>query len=251
MLVRHIPHSSTVIPAEYRGQFLIDDYELQSEILRLTDWYTDKLYADLDSEQVVFPISRIICDPERFLDDDLEAASKVGMGVFYTHGTKGQVIRFKNKSLRDQIIQEYYLPHHSSLSLKVSNCLKSFGKAGILDCHSFPSSPLPTDDHLNINPPDFCLGFDDFHAPYDLMRTCQSLLSSEGFTVNINSPYSGCLIPSDFYRVNPRVLGLMVEVNRRTYMDEETGNVNDQFVRIQKIIKKCVVDPFKKHLINF
>ena len=248
MLVRHIPHSSTYIPPKYRKQFLIDDLELAGEILRLTDWYTDELFADLDSDEVVFPVSRIICDPERFLDDKDEPSSSVGMGVSYTRGTNGQVIRAPDELLREQIIGEYYVPHHRRLTARVSHYLSRFSKAGVLDCHSLPSIPLPTDDHLTIERPDFCLGFDKFHAPHDVIQESESLLSAQGFTVSVNSPYAGCLIPSDFYCADSRVFGLMVEGNRSTYMDEATGKKNDQFDFIQKVIRNNILEPFKKSL---
>ena len=248
MLVRHIPHSSTYIPLEYRQQLLIDDLELDREILRLTDWYTDELFADSDSDEVVFPVSRIICDPERFLDDNDEPAAKVGMGVFYTLGTEGQLIRLPDELLREQIITEYYQSHHHSLTAKVSDYVERFGKAGVLDCHSFPSIPLPTDDHLDTGRPDFCLGFDEFHAPHDVIQEVESLLISQGFTVSINSPYRGCLIPSDFYGLDARVSGLMIEVNRSIYMDETTSRKNDRFVCVQKAIRECILEPFKKSL---
>ena len=111
--------------------------------------------------------------------------------------------------------------------------------------HSFPSVPLPTDDHLSMDRPDFCLGFDEFHVSHELIQECQSLISLQGFTVSINTPYSGCLIPADYYKVNSRVLGLMVEVNRGIYMDEKTGKKTDQFSRIQKTISDCILEPFK------
>ena len=248
MLIRHVPHSSTNIPTQYLEYFLIDEHELSDEILRLTDWYTDELFADSDSEEVRFPISRIVCDPERFLDDECEPASQVGMGVFYIHGTKGQLIRSPDDALRGEIIEEFYLPHHSRLTAKVNESLTQYGKAFVLDCHSFPTDPLPTDDHLDITRPDFCLGFDDFHASYEVIRECESLLQGEGFTVSINTPYAGCLIPSEFYGVDARVSGLMIEINRGIYMDENSGEKSDQFGWIHEVVRSCILDPVKTYL---
>ena len=248
MLIRHIPHSSTNIPTQYREHFLIDEDELNGEVLRLTDWYTEELFADSDSEEVRFPISRIVCDPERFLDDEHEPASQVGMGVFYTHGTQGQVVRSPDDDLRRKIIEEFYLPHHSKLTTKVNEFLKTSERAFVLDCHSFPTNPLPTDDHLDRSRPDFCLGFDDFHAPYEVIQECESLLLSKGFTVSINSPYAGCLIPMEFYGTDPRVKGMMIEVNRDVYMNEKTGKKRDQFGWIHEVVRSCILDPVKTYL---
>jgi len=251
MLIRHIPHSSTHIPKTYREHFLIDEHELNNEVLRLTDWYTDELFADSDSEEVRFPVSRIVCDPERFLHDKHEPASQVGMGVFYTHGTKGQLIRSLDDALQRKIINEFYLPHHNKLTAKVTESLKQRGKAFILDCHSFPTDPLPTEDRFETSRPDFCIGFDDFHVPYEVIRECESLLQGKGFTVSINTPYAGCLIPSVFYGIDARVRGLMIEVNRRLYMDETSGEKSDQFDRIQEMVKNCIIQPIKNALAKY
>jgi hypothetical protein len=41
--VVHIPHSSTVIPADARAKLLLSDQELALELLRMTDHLTDEL----------------------------------------------------------------------------------------------------------------------------------------------------------------------------------------------------------------
>ena len=73
-LVLHVPHASTVIPEGERKKLLATREELDRELLRLTDWFMDELFAVEDSrvDTVVFPVSRLVVDVERFLDDSME-----------------------------------------------------------------------------------------------------------------------------------------------------------------------------------
>lgn len=58
----HIPHASTVIPEDVRGQFVLSDDELARELVRMTDWHTDALFAPPDArfDAVEFPVSRLV-----------------------------------------------------------------------------------------------------------------------------------------------------------------------------------------------
>jgi N-formylglutamate amidohydrolase len=42
--------------------------------------------------------------------------------------------------------------------------------------------------------------------------------------VELNNPYSGCIIPSEFYETEKNVKGIMIEINKRLYMDGERVN---------------------------
>ena len=44
-IVAHIPHASTVIPSEVRARLLVSDEALARELVRMTDWHTDTLFA--------------------------------------------------------------------------------------------------------------------------------------------------------------------------------------------------------------
>jgi len=44
-MILHIPHSSCVIPDNFRDQIVLSDKELLAELLLMTDWFTDELFA--------------------------------------------------------------------------------------------------------------------------------------------------------------------------------------------------------------
>ena len=79
-MILHTPHSSFVISPEVRASINLGEEDLKQELIRMTDAFKDELF-DLDGRhrKVVYPVSRIVCDPERFLDDDAESMSKIGI----------------------------------------------------------------------------------------------------------------------------------------------------------------------------
>ena len=63
----HIPHSSTHIPGRVRNQFVLCESALQREMDQMTDWFTDEIFGGLaGTSDVIFPVSRLVVDPERF-----------------------------------------------------------------------------------------------------------------------------------------------------------------------------------------
>ena len=94
-LIVHVPHASVAIPADVVGAFLLTPDRLEHELLVMTDRYTDELFAlpaDV-ATTVRFPVSRLVVDPERFMDDGLESMSAKGMGVIYERTANGKRLR--------------------------------------------------------------------------------------------------------------------------------------------------------------
>jgi len=95
-LLVNIPHSSTYIPREMKVKFLLSNKTLQSELLRMTDRYTDEIFscvAELGGISVVYNYSRLVLDPERFRDDKKEIMVAKGMGVIYSKDSNGRKLR--------------------------------------------------------------------------------------------------------------------------------------------------------------
>lgn len=221
--VLHIPHSSSVVPADIRTSLCLSDEELERELLLMTDWYTGELFA-LPCEQAMpvrFPISCLVLDPERFLDDSMEIMASRGMGVIYTRTCTGGLLRNEPTPVeRSGLIARFYAPHHARLSHLVDLNLKSHGHCLIIDCHSFPSRPFPYEEDQRLERPEICLGTDGFHTPNWLVDTARDIISGKGFEVAINRPFSGTLVPTKHLRKEPAVLSIMIEINRGLYMND-------------------------------
>jgi len=139
------------------------------------------------------------------------------------------------------LIQRFYTPHHKGLAEAAERELDRHGSALILDCHSFPSVPLPYELDQDPNRPDICIGTDEYHTPPDLKEVGRQAVTDEGLTCEINRPFSGSIVPSRYYCRDCRVSSIMVEVNRSLYMDEGTGVRSFQYERCRASLGRIIL----------
>lgn len=203
-IVLNIPHSS--------DNLYINTWEgdIQSEVSKWTDTFTDVLFAPNDNElvkPVVCPVSRFFCDVERLIGDPFETK---GEGIFYTgfNGCK----RKRTHSLFSVAMQMWY-KHQEKLSDEMcEGCV-------IIDCHSFPNEVAPDVD--------ICIGFnEDWSRPKALYieKICQ-FFEGFGYTIKLNSPYSNSITPhNDFYYNS-----FMIEVNKRLYLTEDNKKMGSMY----------------------
>ena len=234
-LVLHIPHSSTEIP-------LIDGYvstqdEIQDEIIKLTDWYTDDLFDSEVDDKIVAPFSRIFCDVERFVDDQLEVMSKYGMGVLYEKFDNGNLLRLVSSELKQEVLKNYYWAHHYEFTQAVKTSLEQTESCLILDCHSFPSSPLTRAIVQDEIRPDFNIGTDSYHTPKHMIDESINYFATKGFTLGVDTPYSGSIVPMEYYQKDSRVNSIMLEVNRGLYLKENTNEKSESYNKTKEIVQ--------------
>ncbi len=245
----HIPHSSAHFP--FFDGYVVDPPILESELLKLTDWHTEDLFNVPHMEHLIVraDFSRIFCDVERFEDDAQEFMAKFGMGVLYEKTDAGILLRDVYPKLREQILREYYRPHHQRLSQAVSLQLKDFNEARIIDAHSFSNIPFLRDLDKSPERPDICLGTDEFHTPPEWVDFAEKYFQRKHFSLAINRPYSGTIVPLKYFRKDKRVKSMMVEINRDLYLEEGTTKksrrYNETKAMIADFLKKlqlCLYD---------
>ena len=178
-IVLHVPHSSPQVPADVRPQLLLDDDDLARELRRMTDWHTEALFSLPADEAVTvrLPVSRLVVDPGHLADAAAERMEAAGMGVVHTKTSDGARLRDEEAAARDRtaLLERYCRPHLEQLEAATAAALQAHGRCLVIDCHSFPSLPLPyefkasADRWRVVHRPAVCLGTDTTlppHAPF-------------------------------------------------------------------------------------
>ena len=219
-LILHIPHASLRIP-DY-GKYLLPLEVINSEALYLTDLYTDELFLPADGDAVIQAyFCRVYCDVERFKTDALEPMSKFGMGATYVRCDDGRELRQLTRAEREDILRDFYEPHHARLTASVNSALARVGEARIVDCHSFPDTPLRCSLYQGDTKFDFNIGTDPFHTPTEWIDESVKFFAKRGFRLGIDEPYAGSIVPIKHFQKDARVKSMMLEVNRNLYMKED------------------------------
>ncbi len=228
-LLLHVPHSSTSFPVESKVCF----NDLDDEERLLIDYYTDNLFVPEQEANnichMIFPYCRLYCDVERLINDPLE---KDGLGISYSRWVPCQDrhgIVLRSYSVKNEAFA-LYADYHSDISKKLVGLI---GTTLLVDCHSFSALP----NLLNSNPPDIdiCIGYnDDETCPSKVViGNIVQYFMSKGYKVGINEPFSN----SKTFNVPVTYHSIMIEVNKRLYMDEHTLEKTEGFEKLTRIIQ--------------
>lgn len=231
MFIIHIPHSSLEMPNMFLEKLLLPLEHIQKENMFISDYLVDKFVSNKFKNIVKFGYSRLFCDVERYLDDSLEEMSKKGMGALYTKDSNGCVFIKYDKEYREKVIKKYYENHHNKLNNLTRNVLSKYGKCFIIDLHSFSDELVYKVLSLKDNP-DICIGINESGYDKKLLEFTTSYFEKNGYSVKINYPYSGSLIPNV---KDNNIYSMMIEINKRVYLN---NNYNKFY--------KCMMDYYEK-----
>ena len=218
----HVPHSSMNFPEGTLHHF----NDLDEDERLLIDYYTDELFVPdvpvKHIEHAVFPYCRLYCDVERLINDPLE---KEGLGISYNRRVgDGSCVYHSFSKMEDAF--SMYVDFHSMVAKRMVMCGDNLL---LIDCHSFSNLP----NLLNSAPPDIdiCIGYndDDTFPGNVVVDSITSHFESRGYKVGINTPFSNSktfAVPMEYHSV-------MIEVNKRLYMDEATLEKSRGFEKLR------------------
>lgn len=241
-IIVHVPHASTEIPEDVRQDFVLTDDGLQGELRRFTDHYTDELFGVKNDRVTVvrYPVSRLVADPERFPDDADEPLAEIGLGAVYAKTSHLEPLRRERRTVsREQLFARYYTPHHERLLEAVDRGL-AHGPVLIIDAHSYPKKAFPFEQDETGKRGQICLGTDSFHTPEPVLRGIRERFEEWGYSVSIDTPFKGSIVPLQHYGKSDQVSSIMIELRRDIYMNEATGERSKNFAEVRDDVETVV-----------
>jgi N-formylglutamate amidohydrolase len=229
-IVLHIPHGSEYIPEQVGNHQSPALCLLRTNSFHLIDYYTQPLFAPSVPKQAIKTLCahnhRMLVDMERLPNDPLEPN---GFGI-----VSQWAINWLGEDYRQVALEQYRAYHEEA-----TKCLNMLKNPLLIDCHSFSSKPTP----LCPIPHDvdICIGWNEDETCPDrmLLKLVAAYFKDCGYAIGINKPFSNS-------KTFPGTFGyhsMMIEINKRCYMNEETlektpnfTNLHNQLQRLYEIL---------------
>lgn len=226
-VIFHVPHDGNDFEEELMSSVVIDREKFLYYHNQMRDTDATLFAPAISGAKILkFNISRLLCDVERFIGED-EIMEKYGMGFCYDRVYDGTVIKNVSSDVK-QKTYEIYKRHHN----KLDNLVKeASGSILLIDLHSF-SRDIIVHRKIEKPLPDICIGYDEY-LPDDFLQKIISVFTANGFSVDVNYPYAGSLIPNCILsnEVDRDIVSFMIEVNKDCYMRD--GNTD--FARVETV----------------
>jgi len=246
-LVLDSPHSGTIYPEEF------DHAPARILVRQAEDTHVATLWRAAPSFgatllEARFPRSFI--DPNRGLDDiDPELLTDrwphaiaptrktlQGIGLVWRMAGDG-VPMYARKLTSAEVadrIDRYWRPYHAALDAALDARVRRFGAVWHLNCHSMPAIGDARADDPGSMRADFVLGDrDGTTCEPAFTQLVADTLRHLGYGVAINDPYKGVEIVRRHGRPAEHRHSLQVEIKRTLYMDEQTFEPTDGFLRLE------------------
>ena len=249
------PHSGTTYPDDFRPAVPM------TALRQAEDAFVDELYAcgpRYGATLVAATFPRSYIDPNRsLLDVDTSlidapwpgpaAATRktqLGIGLIWRVLDTGEPIYARKLSV-DEVrrrITEFHQPYQKAVKDALDATYAHFGSVWHVNCHSMPAMSSAISEEGPGKPrADFVLGDrDGTTCDPGFTAFVASLLSDMGYDVKVNDPYKGVELVRAFSDPPAGRHSLQVEVNRRLYMEERTGEKTPGFARLARDIERLV-----------
>lgn len=246
-----VPHSGLQIPPEIDSQ--LDASPLS--VLRDSDIYVDKLYADAPSfgaTLLVARASRYVVDLNRGPEEVDSAAVPrhpnarqiPARGVVWRASTDGKPLLRAPLTVQQfqQRIESYYEPYHRALREVSDEIRERHGHVVVVAAHSMPSHGRRLLGGKSVRRPDIVPGTRGRStADGRIIDLIDAHFREAGLTVKHDVPYRGGWTTGHYGAPKQGRHVVQIELNRGLYVDEETSEIKtDDFAGLKAVLDELI-----------
>ena len=261
-LLVSIPHSGEKVSEEAYWLKNLNEVTLMYDVDRFIDRMYEPALNQHEVPKVITPWHRYLVDCNRW-PEDIDCDSVEGhknpsgshpTGLHWRVTTAGHVLIPKplSQALHKTILKKYYQGFFD----KIDFLYKDFKQKGIqhiyhLDLHSMPSCGTKAHRDPGEERTDIVIGNEKGQtATKEWTQQVMTAYEQVGFQVRLNYPYTGGTIVEKYGQPAKGHQALMIELNRKLYMDEKTKKLIPEKAQcIQKKLKKALTH-IHHHLIH-
>ena len=256
-----IPPAPVIVDVSRSGRLYPIDFRSPVPFSALHDnvsMYVDEIWKDAPRYgatllQALFPNTYIDANRHELdIDPDLidgewpvplQYVSKTGLGLLKTVSRYGEPLQ-ERKLTVDEInarLDRYYRPYHRELQAIVDRMHEAYGFYYNLSCHCMSAVGAPTHADAGQERMDFCIGnLKGTTSSTEFIEFVAETIRATGFTCSVNTPYSGGELNRRYGTTDGTRDSLMIEINKKTFMDVKTFRKSDGFDAIQAVARKVL-----------
>jgi N-formylglutamate deformylase len=190
-------------------------------------------------------------------------ASKRGLGLLKSKTRYGEPVQERKLTPTEVTLRldRYYRPYHAELRGVIDGLKRDFGFVYQLSCHCMSAIGAPTHVDAGRERADFCLGnlanvdgqSATKTASEEFVRFLADTIKSLGYSCTVNYPYGGGELIGRYGAPDQGVQSVLVEINKKLFMDVETFKPSEGFDKLQSDIGRvlsAVANHARAHMVS-
>ena len=256
-----VPPVPMVVDVSRSGRLYPHDFRSPIPFTTLHDnvsMYVEEIWKDAPSYgatllQALFPNTYIDANRHE-LDIDpslidgewpvpVQFVSKSGLGLLKTVSRYGEPLQERKLTVAEveARLDRYYRPYHRELASVMDRMLTAHGFLYQLTCHCMSAVGAPTHADAGKERMDFCLGnLRGTSSSTDFIEFVAETIRAQGFTCSVNTPYTGGELNRRYGKPDGRQESVMVEINKKRFMDVASFRKNEGFDAIQSVAREVL-----------
>ena len=240
-LLISVPHDGTEVPDSIEATMSAAGRSLPD-----TDWHVARLYdfaSDLGASLLIARYSRYVVDLNRPATDEALYESQVSTGLCPLRTFAGDPIYDGEVSIDTaERVAMYWQPYHDKIAATLDRLRQQHGHALLWDAHSIPSRvPALFDGELPV----LNIGtFDGRSCPAARCAAVSAVAEQSTYDSVVNGRFKGGYITRCYGQPAEGVDALQLEIAQRSYMDETTGEFDDNKASLLRDTLRAMLTAF-------